>query len=77
MGIVHANSAVLPTSNYDVGGWYVDLASQGWASPPTKATEYDMMASDEFMDDTPLLHSNGMVNAEMLSLWEQASATFR
>jgi hypothetical protein len=29
------------------------------------------------MDDTPFMFPNGMVNAEMISLWSEASATFR
>jgi hypothetical protein len=76
-GIVHANPAVVLTSNYDVGGWYNDVPSQGWAPPSTRGVEYEMMASDELMDDTPFMYPNGMVNAEMLSLWAEASATFR
>jgi len=82
MGIVAAHPAVLPQSNYDGGGWYVkfnDVGLQGWVPPPTRGAEYEMMAtaSDEFMDDTPFMHPNGIVNSEMLSLWSEASATFR
>ena len=80
MDIVLANPAVLPPSNYDGGGWYVnfnDVALQGWVAPPTRGGECEMMAPDEFMDDTPFMYQNGMVNAEMLSLWSKASATFR
>jgi hypothetical protein len=79
MGSVLANPAVPPPSNYDGGGWYVkfnDAALQGWVPPP-RGAEYEMMAPDEFMDDTPIMYPNGMVNAEMLSLWSEASATFR
>ena len=75
MGNVPARPAVLPPSNYDSGGWYVkfnDVPLQGWVPP-----EYEMMGPDEFMDDTPFMYPNGMVNAEMLSLWSEASATFR
>lgn len=77
-GIVHAHPAVLPTSN--VGGWYVDfndVASQGWAPLSARGVEHEMMASDQLMDDAPLVHPNGMVNTEMLSLWAEASAAFR
>lgn len=78
MGIIHANPAVLPTTNYDGRpGWYVnfnDVASQGWAP---RGTDYEMVASDELMDDAPFIYPNGIVNAEMLSLWSEASATFR
>ena len=80
IGIVPAHPAVLPPSNYDGGGWYVkfnDVALEGWVPPPTRGAEYEMMAPDEFMDDTPFMYPNGMVNAEMLSLWSEASATFR
>ena len=74
-----ANPAVLPPSNYD-GGVCVnfnDVALQGWVAPPTRGGECEMMAPDEFMDDTSFMHPNGMVNAEMLSLWSEVSATFR
>lgn len=70
----------VPPSNYDGGAWYVkfnDVALQGWVPPPTRGSEYEMMGPDEFMDDTPFMYPNGMVNAEMLSLWSDASATFR
>ena len=80
IGIVPTHPAVLPPSNYDGGGWYVkfnDVALEGWVPPPTRGAEYEMMAPDEFMDDTPFMYPNGMVNAEMLSLWSEASATFR
>jgi len=74
----HANPAVLPTANYDGGpGWYDnfnDVASQGWAPPSARGVEYEMV--DELMDDAPLMYPNGIVNAEMLSLWSEASATF-
>ena len=81
MGIVLANPAVLPPSIYDGGGWYVDfndVALQGWVPPsPTRGAECEMMAPDKFMDDSPFMYPNGMVNAEMLLLWSEASATFR
>jgi hypothetical protein len=79
MGIIPANPAVLPSSNYDGEGWYVKLndALQGWVPPPARVAEYEMMAPDEFMDDTPFMFPNGIVNAEMQSLWSEASATFR
>ena len=81
MDIFDANPAVLPTTNYDDNlGWYVnfnDVASQGCASLSAKGAEYEMTASDELMDDAPLMYPNGMVNAEMLSLWSEASAAFR
>jgi len=80
MGIIHANPAVLPTANYDGRpGWYVnfnDVASQGWAPSSARGTDYEMVASDELMDDAPFIYPNGIVNAEMLSLWSEASATF-
>jgi hypothetical protein len=79
MGIVPANPAVFPPSNfYDDGGWYAkfnDVALQGWVPP--RGVEYEMMDADELMEDTPFMYPNGMVNAEMLSLWSEASATFR
>lgn len=80
MGILPAHPAVLPSSNYDGGAWYVkfnDVALEGWVPPPTRGAEYEMTGPDEFMDDTPFMYPNGMVNTEMLSLWSNASATFR
>jgi len=79
MGIIPAHPAVLPPSSYDSGAWFVkfdDVALQGWVPPPTRGAEYEMLGPDEFMDDTPFMYPNGMVNAEMLSLWSDASATF-
>ena len=80
IGIFPAHPAVHPPSNYDGGGWYVkfnDVGLEGWVPPPTRGAEHEMMGPDEFMDDTPFMHPNGTVNAEMLSLWSDASATFR
>jgi hypothetical protein len=80
IGTLPAHLAALPPSNYDGGAWYVkfnDVALQGWVPPPTRGAEYEMMGPDEFMDDTPFMSPNGVVNAEMLSLWSDASATFR
>ena len=80
IGFIPANPAFFPQSNCDGEGRYVkfdDVALQGWIPPPTRGAESRMMAPDEFMDDTPFMFSNGMVNAEMLSLWSEASATFR
>ena len=79
-GIVLANPATLPPSNYDGGGWYVnfnDVTLQEWVPFPTRGAECEMMAPYEFMDDTPFMYQNGMVNTEMLSLWSEVSATFR
>jgi hypothetical protein len=77
---IPANPAVFPPSNHGGEGWYVkfdDVALQGWIPSPTRGAESGMMGSDEFMDDTPFMFPNGMVNAEMISLWSEASATFR
>ena len=72
----------VPPSNHDGGAWsrYVkfdDVALHGWVPPPTRGSEYEMMRPDEFMDDKPFIYLNEMVNAEMLSLWSDAPATFR
>jgi len=78
-GILNANPAVLPAANYD-GGLYVnsnDAASQGWPLPSARGDEFDMIMSDGFMDNVSLMYPNGVVNAEMLSLWSEASAAFR
>ena len=80
MGILPADPVVLPPSNYDAEAWYVkfnDVALQGWVPPPTRGAEYEMAGPDEFMDDSLFMSPNGTVNAEMLSLWSNASATFR
>lgn len=74
MGTIYANPEVLP---YE-GAWYVNfnnVVSQGWALPSGKGVDFEMIESDQIMGD--IMYPNGMVTAEMLSLWSDASATFR
>jgi len=76
MGITQANPAVFAVAGYD-DRRYVnnDVASQGWVPPSVKGGQFEMFV-DEFMDDAPPMYQDGMISADMLSLWSDASAAF-
>ena len=69
MGTIQTNP-VFPV----VGPNDVNFGSRGWTPPSARSGE---SASEEFVD-APLMYPNsGMINTEMLSLWSEASASFR
>ena len=69
----------VPPSNYDGRAWsryikFNDVTLQGRVPPPTRASDYEMMGPDEFIDDTPFMYPNAEMQSE--SLWWDTPSTF-